>query len=408
MPSMTDAEFAATLTACNFADPDAVSKLVTSTHTNVKFNEQVEVRQAIKPLGAYNYFGGLFGTEVWQDGQGLDQIREYYTPSHIPLTFSHFVRQAAICNPQTANECVRDRCQIPEGGRGTMPPQVFFKAGLKTPRDCIANIRHIRQFQWWAAKVIDDRERADEQIMNIFYLMAGLQTAGNKITMQGIRDSNVHLTLAPSDDPRNPLRGVYFNYMEEKFPQITNLQNIVPLTVDTIEGLARHLAQFPKGNEAAKGPRGENIYEFWYPDDWYLSEAIRNPDYMEKLKLTMPNKLFAGTSLAEGEREVIGNWAPRVMPWLPRFAPTNDGRIVPVDSLIGVNIEVGKEYVGSADFENAPYGVAMVVSGKQGTILSRPTLTQSGAGFPIMPISGNGPWRIRNDYDKEYNEQLNQ
>lgn len=408
MPAMTDAEFAATLAACNFADPDAVSKLVTSTHTNVKFNEQVEVRQAIKPLGAYNYFGGLFGKEVWGDGQGMDLIREYYAPSHIPLTFSHFVRQSAICDPNLANECNRIACQIPEGGRGTLPSQVFFKAGLKTPRDCIANIRHIRQFQWWASKIIDDRERADEQIMNIFYLMAGIQTAGNKITMQGCRDANGLLKLCPDNNPRNPLHGGYYNYMEERFPQPTNLQDMVPLTVDSMEGMARHWAQFPVGNEAAKGPRGENIYEFWYPDDWYLAEAIRNPDYMEKLKLTMPNLLFAGTTLAPGDREVIGNWAPRVMPWLPRFAPTSDGRIVPVDNLVGVDIEVGKEYVGSLEFENAPFGIAMIVSGKQGTILTRPTLTQSGAGFPILPIAGDMPWRIRNDYDAICNEQLNQ
>lgn len=405
---MTNTEFAAVLDACDFRSPDAVSALVTSTHTNVAFNEQVVERQAIKPLGAYNYFGGLFGKEVWNDGQGMDLVREYYAPSHIPLTFSHFVRQSAICDPNLANECNRQACQIPEGGRGTLPSQVFFKAGLKTPRDCIANIRHIRQFQWWASKIIDDRERADEQMMNIFYLMAGLQTAGNKITLQGVRDANGILKLAGSSDPRNPMRAGYFNYMEEKFPQPTNLQNIAPLTVDAMEGMARYWAQFPKGNESAKGPRGENIYEFWSPDDWYASEAVRNPDYMEKLKLMMPNVLFGGTTLAPGDREVVGNWAARVMPWLPRFAPTSDGRIVPVDSLIGVDIEVGKEYIGSLDFENAPYGVAVITSGKQGTILTRPTLTQSGAGFPILPIAGDMPWRIRNDYDKDCNEQMNQ
>lgn len=407
MATYTADEYAALLDGCDFRQGNQVSELVTSTHTNVMFNEKVEERQVANPLGAYNYFGGLLGKEEWPDGQGMDLIREYYTDPHIPFSFSHFVRQAAICDPNLANECNRDRCAVPEGGRGTLPPFVFYKHGFETPRDCIANIRHIRQFKWWAMRVIRARELIDEQVMNMFYTMAGIHTAGQKVTMQGYRDASGLLRLVGSDNPRNPLRGGLFNYMEERFPAPTNLNDIVPLTVDSMQGLARYWGQFPKNNQAAKGPRGENIYEFWYPDDWYDAEAIRNPDYMEKLKLTMPNKMFAGTLYAEGEREVVGNFAPRIMPWLPRFAPTTDGKIVPVDSQVGVDIEVGKEYFGSIDFENAPFGLAGVVSSKQGTILSRPALTESGAGFPILPITGNSGWRIRNDYDKDCNKDLN-
>lgn len=404
---MTAEEYAAILQGCNFRDPNQVSELVTSTHTNTMFNEKVEERQVNSPLGAYNYFGGLFGKEEWPDGQGHDQIREYYADPYVPMTFSHFVRQSQICDPNLANECDRDRCEIPEGGRGTLPGQVFFKWGFKTPRDCIANIRHIRQFRYWAAKIIRSRELVDEQVMNMFYLMAAIQTTGSKITMQGVRDADGTLKLASSTNPRNPLRGGLFNYIEDRFPSPTNLADIVPLTAQNLQGLARFWGQFPKGNEAAKGPRGENIYEFWHPDDWFETEAIRDPDYMKKLEATMPNKLFAGTLYAEGEREVVGNFAPRIMPWLPRYAPTSDGQIVPVDSHVGVDIEVGQEFVGSVDFENAPYGLAVIASGKQGTVLSRPTLTESGAGFPIMPIAGNGPWVIRNDYDATCNADLN-
>ena len=360
------------------------------------------------PLGAYNYFGGLFGKEVWEDGQGMDQVREFYAPSHIPFSFSHFVKQAAICDPNLADECRKTRCEIPEGGRGTLPGFSFFKWGFKTHRDCIANIRSIRQFRYWAEKIIEDRERVDEAVMNMFYTMAAIQTSGNKVTMQGVRGADGLLRLANSNDPRNPMRGGLFNYMEEKFPAPNNLQDIVPLTVDSMEELARYWSQFPLGNEAATGSRGEKIWEFWYPDDWYMAEAIRNPDYMEKLKILMPNHLFSGNSLAPGDREVVGNFAAKVMPWLPRFAPTADGKIVPVDTHVGVDIEVGKEYVGSLDFQNAPYGLAMTVSGKQGTILTRPPLTTSGAGFPIDPIVGNGPWKIWNDYDKECNPEKNQ
>jgi hypothetical protein len=405
---MTAEEYATLLENCNFRVPQQVSELVTSTHTNVMFNEKVEERQVNNSLGAYNYFGGLFGKEEWPDGQGMDMIREFYADPYIPFTFSHFVRQSAICDPNTANECNRDRCQVPEGGRGTLPGQVFFKWGFETPRDCIANIRHIRQFRWWASKIIRSRQLVDEQVMNMFYVMAAIQTTGTKITMQGYRDTDGSLRLVGSSNPRNPLRAGLMNYMEEKFPQPNNLSLIVPLTADSLDGLARFWGQFPKGNEAAKGPRGENVYEFWYSDDWFKTEAINNPDYREMMKVTMPNKMFAGTLYAEGEREIFGSFAPRIMPWLPRFAPTADGQIVAVDSHVGVDIEVGQEFVGSLDFENAPFGMAVIPSGKQGTILSRPTLTESGAGFPIMPISGNSPWIIRNDYDKDCNKDLNQ
>lgn len=405
---MTSAEYTALLASCNFREPNQVSELVTATHTNVMFNEKVEERQVNNALGAYNYFSGLFNKEVWQDGQGNDIIREYYAEPYIPFSFNHFVRQSAICDPNLANECNTDYCQIPEGGRGTLPGQVFFKWGFETPRDCIANIRSIRQFQWWASRVIRSRELTDEQVMNMFYTMAAIQTAGHKITMQGVRGADGTLKLAPSSNPRNPLRGGLYNFMEERFPSPSNLNNIAPLTVGSMEGLARYWSQFPKGNEVATTSRGAKVWEFWYPDDWYATEALRDPDYMEKIKLTMPANLFPGFSSAPGEREIVGNWAPKVMPFLPRFAPTADGKIVPVDSHVGIDIEVNKEFVGSADFENAPFGIAGIVSGKQGTILTRPPLTASGAGFPIMPITGDGPWRIRNDYDKDCNKDLNQ
>lgn len=404
---MTAAEYNELLAQCDFRQPKQVSELVSSTHTEVMFDQKVQERTVKNVYGAYNYFGGLLGKEEWPDGQGMDLVREYYCDPHVPFSFSQFVRQAAICDPNLANECDRDRCKVPEGGRGTLPGFVFFKWGLETERDCIANIRHIRQFRYWAAKVIRSRELIDEQFMNMFYTMAGIHTCGMKVTMQGVRNADGTLSLAGNTNPRNPVRGGLFNYMEEKFMAPTNVHDMVPLTPDTLDALARHWTQFPKGNEIARGPRNEPIFEFWYPDDWYRDEAIKHPDFNEKMKIMWPNKMFSGYTNAPGEREVLGNFAARVMPWLPRLAPTADGELVAVDTHVGVDIEVGKEYVGSLDFENAPIGVAAMVSGKQGTILTRPDLTTSGAGFPIMPITGNGPWRIRNDYDPTCNKDLN-
>lgn len=404
---MTNAQFRTALEACNWADDGAVSELVLSSHTNVMFNDKVWEKQQSTPHGAHNYFSQLFGTEVWPDGQGMDEIREYSVPNHMPFSFSYFVKMSEICDPSLADNCRTDYCRVPEGGRGTLPGIQFFKWGLQTERDCIANIRSISKFRYWAAKRIEDRERADNEVMNMFYVMAAMKLTGQKITMQGVRNADGQLYLVNSTDPRNPLRGGLYNYMQEKFPAPTDLDLILPITPSTMDGLARYWDQSPVGNEVARGRRGEPLYEFWYPDDWFMTNAIRDPDYVEKMKLTMPYNVFAGYSSAPGEREYIGNWAPRQMRWLPRFAPTNDGKIVPVDTTVGVPIEVGNENVMSQDFENAPFGLAMIVSGKQGTILSRPTLTTSGQGIPIMPIAGNGPWRFRNDYDKDCNPELN-
>lgn len=405
---MTNQEFQAVLEACNWRSPEAVSKLVTSSYTNVKFNDKVDERIIADELGAYNYFGGLFGKDVWPDGQGMDEIREYYVDPHIPFSFSYFVRQMEICDPNLADECRRDRCQVPEGGRGTLPPFRFFKWGFETPRDCIANIRSIHNFRYWAMKIIRGRELIDQQVMNMFYTMAGIYTAGHKIVMQGVRDANGNLILAPNSNPRNPLRGGLYNFMEEKFPQPTNLNDLLPLTLDTLEPAARYWSYTNSSYRTATGPRGEAIYEIWTPDDWFRQEQLKNPDRVKQTSMLMPNKLFPGWVLQpDGQREVVENWAAKVMPWLPRFAPTADGRIIPVDNKVGVDIEVGKEYLFSNEFDNAPIGIAVVVSGKQGTILSRPALTTSGAGFPIQPITGDSPWRIRNDYDKECNPDLN-
>jgi hypothetical protein len=404
---MTNAQYKAALKACNFRDPDAVSKLVTSSHTNVRFNKKVIEKQIKKPEGASNYFTGFFGTEEWPDGQGQTYEREFYADVYIPVTFSHFVKTMQVCDPNLANECDTDYCEIPEGGRGTLPPISMYKTGFKTPRDCIANIRHIDNFWYWAKKTIAAREKVDETIINLFSTFAVLRTLGHKVILQAEKDANGNLVPIANNNPRNPFGMFAYNYMQELFPKPRDLENIVPLTTDILDILARHWTQFPENNHVAVGNRGQLIFEFWYPDDWYQTEAIHNPDYMEKLKVTMPANLFAGYSLNPNSREVIGNWAMRSMPWLPRFAESTEGGLIMVDTHEAIDIEIGQEWVGTRNFLNAPFGLAVSPSPNQGTLLKRPALTQSGAGFPIMPITGDGQWKIRNDYDKECNADLN-
>lgn len=405
---MTNQEYKDLLKSCNFRDPDQVSKLVTSSHTQIRFNKKVQERQLSNPAGASNYFTGFFGTEVWPDGQGQTLEREFYTDPYLPVTFSHFVKTMQVCDPNLANECHTDYCDIPEGGRGTLGPPVMYKAGFKTPRDCIANIRHIDSFYYWARKAVAGREKVDEQITNLFGTFAVIRTLGHKVVLQGTENANGEIEPVPNANPRNPFGMFAYNYMEELFPRASNLETIVPLTIDILQILARRWGQFPEGNSVATGPRGEPIYEFWYPDDWYLDAVINNPDYMEKLKILMPSKLFGGYTLSPNGREVIENWAMRSMPWLPRFTESTEGGLIMVDTHEAIDIEVGQEWVGGRDFLNAPFGLAVLPSPNQGTFLTRPALTQSGAGLPIMPITGDGNWVIRNDYDKECNPDLNQ
>jgi hypothetical protein len=405
---MTNAQYKALLQSCNFRDPDQVSKLVTSSHTEIRFNKKVQERQLKNPAGASNYFTGFFGTETWPDGQGQTMEREFYTDPYLPVTFSHFVKTMQVCDPNLANECHTDYCEIPEGGRGSLGHPVMYKAGFKTPRDCIANIRHIDSFWYWAKKAVAGREKVDEQVTNLFGTFAILRTLGHKFVLQAESDGNGELVPIANANPRNPFGMFAYNYMSELFPRATDLNKIVPLSVDLLQVLARRWAQFPEGNEVAVGSRGEKIYEFWYPDDWYMDAVIQNPDYMEKMKILYPSKMFAGYSLAPTSREVIENWAMRSMPWLPRFTQSTEGGLIMVDTHEGVDIEVGKEWIGGREFLNAPFGLAVLPTPNQGTFLTRPALTQSGAGLPIMPITGDGGWRIRNDYDKDCNPDLNQ
>lgn len=406
--NITNAEYKQMLKDCNFRDPDQVSKLVTSTYTEVRFNEKVQHRQLSNPAGASNYFTGFFGTETWPDGQGQTMEREFRTDPYLPVTFSHFVQTMQVCDPNLANECLTDYCEIPEGGRGTLGHPVMYKAGFKTPRDCIANIRHIKDFYEWARFAVSGREKVDEQITALFGTFAVLRTLGHKIVLQAEEDANGELVPIASAHPRNPLGMFAYNYMSELFPRASNLNNIVPLSIDILQQLARRWGHFPEQNAVGVGPRNEPIYEFWYPDDWYLDAVIQNPDYMEKLKVTMPAKMFAGYSLNPNSREIIENWAMRSMPWLPRFTQSTEGGLIMVDTHEAVDIEVGKEWIGGREFLNAPFGLAVLPTPNQGNFLVRPALTQSGAGLPIMPITGDGGWKIRNDYDKECNPELNQ
>ena len=409
---LSDQEFQAALEACNFSDEGQVKDLISSTFTPHAFNKVVGEKH-FKANGNYDYFTNFFGTEVWDDGQGQDEMREWYSSPNIGYDFSRFVKTMQVCDPATADECRTHYEDLPEGGRGALPPMEMYKWGVKTPRQCIANMRHIRDFRMWGKRLMEGWYGVDQQIMNMFYMFAAIRLAGHKIVLQGYRDATQGNGVFPvaNSDPKNPFSGFLYNYQEPMFPSIQDPDLIVPLEYQYLEDVARFWTHAGSDNHIGVGDRGELIYEFWYPEDWYRQYAIRNPEFFEGIKRTMPAKFLSGYSTsngANGMKEVLGNWSMRVMPCLPRFCESTEGGLIPIDNFVTEQIEVGDRSVfAGRNYLNAPFLMAISPSPKAGKILYRPDLTSSVEGWPILPILGRGGWRIRNDYDKDCNEDMN-
>ena len=123
---LTDAQFAARLSSCNWKDAKSVSDIVSATHTNVKFNEII-LKKQMEVDGAATMFQNFFGTRNWGDGQGMDEVREYSTPPYIPISFQYFIEKLAPCKDGNRDDCDWDSCVIPEGGRGTLPGFQLFR-----------------------------------------------------------------------------------------------------------------------------------------------------------------------------------------------------------------------------------------------------------------------------------------
>lgn len=406
--TLSDEQFQAVLADCNFSDEGQVKDLVAKTYTPHKFNEAVAEKHAVA-CGAYDYFSKFYPTRIWEDGQGQDEFDEVYYAPEIGYDFSRFIRTAQICDPATADECNTNYEQLPEGGRGALPPMEFYKWGVETPRQCIANVRHVRHFRQWSKRLLEGWYKTDQQIANMFFMFATIRMAGHKIVTQG-EDTGNGIFPVGSADNKNPFGNFLYNYQEPMFPSINDADTIVPLEFQYLEKVARFWAHTEQGNEIGTSVRGEKVYEFWYPDDWYNQYVLQNPEYFEAIKHTMPKNLLAGYKLMndnESEKEVLGNWSMKVMPCLPRFTESTEGGLIPIDNFVNENVEVGQRAVFDQQFLNAPFLMAIMPSPKAGEILYRPDLTTSLEGWPIMPILGRGGWTIRNDYDKDCNRDLN-
>ena len=408
--TISDEDFAAVLESCNFQDEKQVHDLIAKTYTPFKFNEKVAEKHFNKPDSAYNYFSGFFPMEEFGDGQGQDEFSELYYAPTIGYDFSRFIRTMQICDPNAADECRTCYEELPSGGRGTLPPLEMYKWGVKTPRQCIANMRHIRGFREWGSRLLRGWQAVDEQIANMFYMFAAIRLSGHKLILQGERNADGSISAVANTDPKNPFQSFLYSYQNPMFPQVVDADLIMPLEYQYLELAARYWSHFSADNHVAIGERGQKVFEMWYPEDWYRDNVLKNPQFFDAIKEYMPAATMAGYSLmaSEHKREVLGNWAVKQMPCLPRFVEATTGGLIPIDNFIEEDVEIGTRPVAAGrDWLNAPFLMMTMPSPKAGKILHRPDLTTSVEGWPIKPILGRGGWVIRNEYDKECNEDMN-
>jgi hypothetical protein len=408
MPHMTQSEWNDKLESCGHnLSNEQIIDLVYKDGPNALWTDIVHQKHLLTEYSVYRYLQSFFSTSIWPDGIGDTEIGQKYHAAYIPFDMSIFQRTMEVCSPSSQNECHTDYCTIPQGGLSSMPELEMYKTGFKTEPRCVANYRTSERAKRLVEMLIQERFQVDEQVMNAFYTMAMIRMLGHKWVLEYTQEGNELVPIA-NNNPRNMMGGFQYNYLNPLFPQAGNLNNIAPFSFDALERFGRGLVNSRNPNFIAKGKRGEPIYELWHTEDWYRTEVLDNAEYIERMKYTMPSELLTGYSLEGGEQEIIGNFHMKVMPQLPKFTESSEGGLTVVQPLKEVAVDFGSEAIHNfAQWDNAPFLLTVAISSQIGEILSRPAITTGVEGLPIMPITGNGEWMYRNDYDKECNEDLN-
>lgn len=412
MPHLTKAQWQAQIDECGGElSQDDLINLIFKEGPNALWSDVVKEKH-VSVYGVYEYLTRLFPTRVWNDWIGTDEFqRTYYSP-FIPFDMGIFQRSMLICDPANMNECHTDYCSIPKGGIQNMPPPEMYKTGFKTEPMCIANIRTSRSAKDIALKIINERFAVDEQVMNAFFTMAVIRMMGHKWILEYELNSSGEPVPVTSGNPYNILGGYRYNFMHPLFPQVGNIANVMPLDIRFLQMFGSALTNSRNQNFVAKGSRGEPIFELWIADDVYRQEVLDNPEFIEANKKYMPEgqilPFSRGYTLEAPDREVIGNFALRMMPQLPRFAESTEGGLAVIQQYNSIPIDHGtRPYHNFREWDNAPFLLTLAIGKGAGEILTRPSLTTGIEGRPIMPIEGNGEWVYRNDYDKDCNEDLN-
>ena len=408
MPHLTSTEWQEQLDACGGdMSQDQLIELVFKDGPNALFSETVEQMKLLNQDSMYNYLTGLFPTQVWNDWSGVTEIGSVYHAAYIPFDMGIFQRSMEICSPGSQNECHTDYCEIPQGGISAIPELEMYKTGFKTRPMCIANIRTSRKAKQIAEMIVKERYSVDDQVMNIFYTMALIRMTGHKWVLE-YENNGTQIVPVTNTNPYNVLQGFRYSYMNPLYPQVGNVNNIMPMDLSFLDSFGAALADSRNPNFLTRGPRGEPIFELWYPEDWYKKEVLDNPEYIERMKYTMKVPMINGSVKEPTDSIIIGNFKLRTVPALPRFAESSQGGLAVVQPQVDVAVDSGNRSIYDVrEYRNAPFFMIQAVGKGAGQILSRPAISTGIEGMPIMPITGNGDWVYRNDYDKECNEDLN-
>lgn len=408
MPHLTEDEWIEQVEDCgDDMSRDQIINLVFKDGPNALWSEKVDQMKVMYD-SMYKYLTGLFPVREWKDWNGTTELGRVYHSAHIPFDMGIFQRSMEICSPGSANECHTDYCEIPQGGISAIPELEMYKTGFKTRRMCIANIRTSMQAKQIAEMIVKERFSVDEQVMNIFYTMALIRMTGHKWALEVEDDGSGNIVPIENYSPYNALQGYRYSYMNPLYPQVGNPNNIMPVDLSFLDNFGSALTDSRNPNFISKGQRGEPLFEFWYPEDWYKREILDNPENIERSKYTQKVPMLNGSVYEDQERHTIGNFIMRSVPALPRFAESTEGGLAVVQGRKDVEVDSGVQSVYDfREYRNAPFFLVQAIGKGAGEILSRPVISTGIEGMPIHPISGKGEWEYRNDYDKECNEDLN-
>jgi len=402
MPRMTTEDYIAFAEGCDLNNPTDNIKLLMHEHTPAIINPMINTRMA-KNRNC-NYFMKMFETAVQPDGQRFDEINDIYHSSYIPKSFSFLTKTSQPCDPLSADACARHFCEIPSGGRSTMPQGQWFSWGLKTKPYCLQNFREINRFLMWLGKEAEDRANASAVQMELFYLQVFLLTAGHKIVLEGKPTGGNGYIPFPSADPRNPLSGYKYNWMNQYFPAVDDANNILPLDVAVLQRLGRNWSENTNTAPTAFNGESNGLYTLWIGDDWRAQEVDRFEDFSRLFGTIENEKMLEGYRFEEGSKTTFGRFILESRFKLPRFAcEETTGNIVMVQDQVPINAEVGFEHILNPLWMDAPFRLAVSPTRDQATVLTRPPLTVHGNGIPIPAVPSSGGWYPKNEYDKDCN-----
>ena len=387
---------------CDLQSEDGNVRLLMHEHTPAIINPMINTRMG-KERNC-KYFMNMFDSAVQPDGQSFDEINHIYHPNYTPKSFSFLTKSQQPCDPMTTNACDRHYCEIPSGGKSSLPQGGFFQWGLKTKPYCLQNFRSLPRFMEWLGKESEDRARTSLVHLELFYLQVFLLTAGHKIVLEGKKGTNGSYTPYPSADPRNPLSGYKYNWMSQLFPAVDDPNNILPLDVQTLQRLGRNWSENNSAAPMAFNGEGNGLYNLWIGDDWRTQEVDRFEDF-SKLFMSIPNaQMLDGYKFEEGMKTAFGRFMLESRFDLPRFAVDEaTGGIVMVQDMVAIDAEVNSEYIRNPQWMDAPFRLAVSPTRDQATILTRPPLAVHGNGAPIPVIPAFGGWKVKNEYDKVCN-----